>query len=68
MAFGDAEGTIHLLSQADALEGVPFNGFDGHPVEWGDMPATIPEVTWTDATCVYLFVLPFCSLLSSSDP
>lgn len=51
MAFGDAEGVIHLLSQAhDSDEDVPFNGFVGQPVQWPDIPAPIPDNEWTDST------------------
>lgn len=50
MAFGDAEGTVHLLSQAEDFADMPFNGFDGHPVEWSDTPAPFPDTEWTDST------------------
>ncbi len=33
MAFGDADGAIHILSQAEDVGSVPLNGFDGHPIE-----------------------------------
>lgn len=48
MAFGDAEGIVHILSQTEAESGVPFNGFDGHPVEWSDTPALLTNVDWAD--------------------
>jgi hypothetical protein len=32
LAFGNSEGTIHLMSQAE--ENTPFNGFEGQPVPW----------------------------------
>ena len=50
MAFGDAEGVIHLLSQADDGDAVPFNGFEGHPVEWADNPAPLPTMEWASVT------------------
>ncbi|KAG6818207.1 hypothetical protein H0H87_000112 [Tephrocybe sp. NHM501043] len=50
MAFGDAEGVIHLLSQAEDTVDVPFNGFDGQPVEWADTPDVLPEIEWTQTT------------------
>ena len=48
MAFGDAEGIIHLLSQED--DNRPFNGFDGQPVPWADTPAPLPDLEWTQST------------------
>ena len=48
MAFGDADGVIHMMSQAEPETDVPFNGFDGHPVEWADTPASLPNVEWVD--------------------
>jgi PAB-dependent poly(A)-specific ribonuclease subunit 2 len=51
MAFGDADGTVHLMSAAAEGEAVPFNGFEGHAVEWADAPAPLPDIVWTDSTC-----------------
>lgn len=48
MAFGDAEGTIHLMSQA--VGDTPFNGFEGQPVPWADTPAPLPDIEWTQST------------------
>lgn len=50
MAFGDADGTIHLMSQAENEAALPFNGFDGQPIEWADTPAPLPEIEWSDST------------------
>jgi PAB-dependent poly(A)-specific ribonuclease subunit 2 len=50
MAFGDAEGVIHLLSQAEEGTTVPFNGFDGHSVEWADNVLPLPLIEWTSTT------------------
>lgn len=50
MAFGDAEGVIHLMSQVDDGGTLPFNGFDGQPIEWADTPAPVPDIKWTDST------------------
>lgn len=50
MAFGDAEGVIHTLSSAAQDEHVPFNGFDGKPVEWADAPEPLPHISWDDRT------------------
>ncbi|KAG6814297.1 hypothetical protein H0H92_013422 [Tricholoma furcatifolium] len=58
MAFGDAEGVIHLLSQAEDESDVPFNGFDGQPVEWADTPEALPEIEWTEATPLNTVGLP----------
>jgi hypothetical protein len=48
MAFGDSDGVIHILTAAD--EGMPFNGYEGQPVEWADPPEPLPEIDWTDST------------------
>lgn len=50
MAFGDADGAIHLMSQAEEGSNIPFNGFDGQPITWTDTPEAIPEIEWTDKT------------------
>ncbi|KAG6854602.1 hypothetical protein C0991_004204 [Blastosporella zonata] len=70
MAFGDADGVIHLLSQAEDLVGVPFNGFDGQAVEWADTPSALPEVDWTDITPLNTIGLPYydTQLLSAWTP
>lgn len=48
IAFGDSDGRIHLMSQADGE--IPFNGYEGQPVPWADTPAPLPEIEWTDST------------------
>lgn len=50
LAFGDADGAIHILSQVEDVAGVPFNGFDGQPVDWADTPAELAEIDWTEST------------------
>ena len=50
MAFGDAEGMIHLLSQVEDGTTVPFNGFDNRAVEWADNPLPLPTIEWTNTT------------------
>jgi PAB-dependent poly(A)-specific ribonuclease subunit 2 len=50
MALGDAEGMIHLLSAVDEGSSIPFNGFDGQPVEWADHSEPLPDIQWTDHT------------------
>jgi hypothetical protein len=51
IAFGDTEGTVHLLSSVEN-DDLPFNGFDGQPAEWVDLAATPPEIEWNDNTLV----------------
>ena len=46
MAFGDAEGAIHLLTAADEGATLPLNGFEGQPVQWADTPDSIPDIEW----------------------
>lgn len=49
IAIGDAEGVIHMLSNVED-EFIPFNGYDGQPVEWADPPQPLPAIDWTDET------------------
>jgi PAB-dependent poly(A)-specific ribonuclease subunit 2 len=59
MAFGDNDGTIHLIT-ADEGGSLPFNGFDGQPIEWADTPEPSPEIEWNNSTyglVVYIQVL-----------
>lgn len=52
IAAGDSDGTIHMLSQAaeEEEEPLPFNGFDGKPIEWADPPEPLQEIEWDDNT------------------
>ena len=50
MAFGDSDGAIHLLSAADEEAMLPFNGFEGKPIEWPDTAEPLSDVNWTDYT------------------
>ncbi|KAF7353663.1 PAN2-PAN3 deadenylation complex catalytic subunit PAN2 [Mycena venus] len=70
MACGDAEGIVHLMSQIDEEGSLPFNGFDGQPVEWADTPAALPHIEWTDSTPLNSIGLPYYEsrLLSSWTP
>ncbi|KNZ74766.1 PAB-dependent poly(A)-specific ribonuclease subunit PAN2 [Termitomyces sp. J132] len=70
VAFGDADGAIHLLSQAEDTVGVPFNGFDGKPVDWADTPAELAEIDWMDSTPLNTIGLPHydTQLLSAWTP
>jgi len=63
MAFGDADGVIHLLSQAE--EQVPFNGFEGNPYPWADTPAPLPDIEWSDSTYVVMLLRGLVSSLLS---
>lgn len=54
MAFGDSEGSIELLSAADERAEIPFNGFEGKPIEWFDPPEPLPVIEWTDSTYVLI--------------
>ncbi|XP_006458223.1 hypothetical protein AGABI2DRAFT_183307 [Agaricus bisporus var. bisporus H97] len=59
MAFGDADGTIHMMSQAEEGSNMPFNGFDGQPITWMDTPEQIPEIDWTESTPLNTIGLPY---------
>ena len=52
VAFGDADGMINLLTAAEDDVDTPFNGFEGHPVEWADPPDEVPVNEWSEITCV----------------
>jgi hypothetical protein len=54
MAFGDAEGVIHLISQAEDSV-TPFSGFEGQPIPWVDTPALLPNIEWEASTYVTAF-------------
>jgi hypothetical protein len=58
IAAGDAEGAIHLLSQAPGDTTVPFNGFEGQPIPWVGPPEPLPEIDWSHSTCVSSSILP----------
>ncbi|KAI0078959.1 hypothetical protein K474DRAFT_1659644 [Panus rudis PR-1116 ss-1] len=67
MAFGDADGIIHLLSATEEGTDLPLNGFEGQPVQWADPPEPYPEVEWTDSTPLNIIGMPYYnSLLLSS--
>lgn len=48
MAFGDAEGTVHMMSQA--VGDMPLNGFEGQLVPWADTPSPLPNIDWAEST------------------
>ncbi|CCM05048.1 uncharacterized protein FIBRA_07250 [Fibroporia radiculosa] len=59
MAFGDSDGTVHLLTAGDEGAALPFNGFEGKPIEWADAPEPLPEIEWTDSTPLNVIGMPF---------
>ncbi|KAI0350212.1 hypothetical protein OH77DRAFT_1431210 [Trametes cingulata] len=63
MAFGDSDGAIHLLSAAEEDAMLPFNGFDGKPIEWPDTPEPLPEIEWTDSTPLNTIGMPYYNTL-----
>ncbi|KAF9234026.1 ubiquitin carboxyl-terminal hydrolase-domain-containing protein [Melanogaster broomeanus] len=70
LAFGDAVGAIHLLTAADESSEPFFNGFEGQPIEWADVPEPLPEMNWTDSTPLNSIGMPHYNnlLLSSWTP
>ncbi|KAK7049364.1 poly(A)-specific ribonuclease [Paramarasmius palmivorus] len=58
LACGDAEGVIHLRSQAEDTDDIPLNGFEGKPIEWTDAPEPLPAVEWQDSTPLNSIGLP----------
>ena len=60
LAFGDADGQIHLWTSHDVSESArnedgsislpPFNGYSGVKPEWPDTPEAPPAITWDDKT------------------
>ncbi|KAI0781364.1 ubiquitin carboxyl-terminal hydrolase-domain-containing protein [Trametes elegans] len=67
MAFGDSDGVIHLLSAAEEEAMLPFNGFDGKPIEWPDTTEPLPVIEWGDSTPLNSVGMPYYnSLLLSS--
>ncbi|TCD70609.1 poly(A)-specific ribonuclease [Steccherinum ochraceum] len=70
MAFGDSDGSIHLLSAAEDGLSMPLNGFEGQPVEWAEAPEPPQDVDWTDSTPLNTIGMPYYNtlLLSSWTP
>lgn len=71
MAFGDSDGTIHVMSASQSEDDhLPFNGYEGQPIEWANVPAPLPEIEWTDNTPLNSVGLPYYKslLLSSWSP
>ncbi|KAH9843028.1 ubiquitin carboxyl-terminal hydrolase-domain-containing protein [Rhodofomes roseus] len=70
LAFGDTDGAVHLMSAAEEGASIPFNGFEGRPIEWADTPEPLPEIDWTDTTPLNIIGMPHYNeqLLSSWTP
>ncbi|KDQ59577.1 hypothetical protein JAAARDRAFT_77653 [Jaapia argillacea MUCL 33604] len=70
LAFGDADGIVHMMTVAEHDGEVPFNGFEGQPIEWADTPEPLPHIEWTDSTPLNSVGLPYYNtlLLSSWTP
>ncbi|KAJ2931328.1 hypothetical protein H1R20_g5655, partial [Candolleomyces eurysporus] len=70
IASGDAEGVIHLLSQAPEDSSLPLNGFDGQPIPWADHTEPMPDIEWTDSTPLSSIGMPYYDspLLSAWSP
>ena len=43
-----------MLTAVGGSEQIPFNGFDGQPIDWADAPEELPLLEWTDSTWVHL--------------
>jgi hypothetical protein len=53
MAFGDADGIIHMMTSsppADGEDPAALNGFEGQRIEWADVTLALPEVDWDPKT------------------
>ncbi|KAJ8093092.1 poly(A)-specific ribonuclease [Marasmius tenuissimus] len=70
LACGDAEGAVHLRSQAEDTTDVPLNGFEGRQFEWADAPEPLPNIQWDDSTPLNSIGLPHykTQLLSAWTP
>ncbi|KAK7449653.1 poly(A)-specific ribonuclease [Stygiomarasmius scandens] len=70
IACGDAEGMIHMRSQAEEGNSMPLNGFEGQPVEWADTAEPLPDIEWNDSTPLNMIGLPHykTQLLSAWTP
>ena len=40
------------MTAAEEEGAVPFNGFEGQPIEWADIPEPPPQIEWTENTYV----------------
>ena len=50
MAFGDSEGAIHLLSAAEGDAMLPFNGYEGKPLDYPHEAQPLQEINWDNST------------------
>nr|XP_018265891.1 PAB-dependent poly(A)-specific ribonuclease subunit PAN2 [Kwoniella dejecticola CBS 10117]OBR88049.1 PAB-dependent poly(A)-specific ribonuclease subunit PAN2 [Kwoniella dejecticola CBS 10117] len=81
LAFGDADGHLHLWTQYDTGETAQldengqmvlptFNGYEGIKPEWPDQADTLPPIVWEETTPLNLIGMPYYSeaLLSNFPP
>uniref|UniRef100_A0A0W0F3U7 PAN2-PAN3 deadenylation complex catalytic subunit PAN2 n=1 Tax=Moniliophthora roreri TaxID=221103 RepID=A0A0W0F3U7_MONRR len=70
LACGDAEGAIHIRSQAEDTDDIPLNGFEGKPIEWPGALESLPDIQWDDSTPLNSIGLPHykSQLLSAWSP
>ncbi|WVR04297.1 PAB-dependent poly(A)-specific ribonuclease subunit PAN2 [Kwoniella sp. DSM 27419] len=81
LAFGDADGQLHLWTTHDTGETAqvdesgqmilpPFNGYEGVKPEWPDAPEPLPPIAWEESTPLNLIGMPYYSepLLSNFPP
>ena len=66
LAFGDAVGTIHLLTAADESSKPFLNGFQGQPAEWADVPEPPPAINFQPDRYTPIHEPPF--FLDTSTP
>ncbi|TFK42698.1 ubiquitin carboxyl-terminal hydrolase-domain-containing protein [Crucibulum laeve] len=59
MAFGDADGMIHLMSKVEEGAEMHLNGYEGQPTPWVDAPAPIPDIEWSNSTPLNTIGLPY---------
>ncbi|KAG8904957.1 poly(A)-specific ribonuclease [Tulasnella sp. 403] len=59
IAFGDADGYIHMITSGSGEERIPWNGFDGQPPPWPDQPDPLPDIHWTDTTPLNSIGMPY---------
>ena len=67
IAFGDAEGQVHIWSDGT---GGPFNGYDGVKPDWPDTAEPLPNIAWDDRTPLSTVGMPYYreALLSNFSP
>ncbi|WWD21952.1 PAB-dependent poly(A)-specific ribonuclease subunit PAN2 [Kwoniella shandongensis] len=81
LAFGDADGQLHLWTTHEVGENAvlddrgglvlpPFNGYEGIKPEWPDAADAPPPIPWDDTTPLNLIGMPYYNepLLSNFSP